>query len=96
MQDFIDGKCFPFTFIVNDPSGNSFLQNPNAPNRDEYCKVEHYPRTANDYITMGYNPDLAESQAMADAEKHKEFVQEQSQTLKESVKSKKGGMTEEE
>ena len=26
-----DGKVFPFTFELIDPSGNSFIQNPNAP-----------------------------------------------------------------
>jgi zinc finger protein len=61
LQEYIDGKRFPFTFIVEDPSGNSYVQNPNAPSKDEYCKTEFYPRTAEDYIKMGYNSELAQS-----------------------------------
>jgi zinc finger protein len=71
-----DGRHFPFTFIIEDPSGNSFLQNPNAPSRDEYTKIEHFPRSAEDYVTMGYNPDLADSQAKEDEDKHKVFLKE--------------------
>ena len=56
----MEGKKYPFTVILDDPSGNSFIQNPNAPNKDNYCTIENYPRSAQDYITMGYNPDLAE------------------------------------
>lgn len=29
----VDGE-FPFTMVVDDPSGNSFVENPSAPNKD--------------------------------------------------------------
>jgi len=35
----------PFQFIIDDPSGNSFLENPKAPNRDSQMTVAHYART---------------------------------------------------
>ena len=35
LTDMQEGKTLPFTFEVSDPSGNSFIQNPNAPNPDE-------------------------------------------------------------
>ena len=59
IREFIDGRRFPFTFILEDPSGNSFIQNPNAPNKDTYMKVEYYARSANDYEVMGYNEDAS-------------------------------------
>ena len=55
----MDGRRFPFTFILEDPSGNSFIQNPNAPNTDTYMKTEFYPRTTEHYMTMGYNEDAS-------------------------------------
>lgn len=30
---------FPFTMVVDDPSGNSFVENPSAPNRDPALTV---------------------------------------------------------
>jgi len=46
---------------LEDPSGNSFVQNPSAPTKDTYCTTEYYPRSAEDYINMGYNAELAQS-----------------------------------
>lgn len=30
----------PFTMVVDDPSGNSFVENPSAPNKDPALKVK--------------------------------------------------------
>lgn len=49
----------PFTFIIEDPSGNSHVQNPSAPTRDHYCKKTHWIRTKEEYETMGYPVDQA-------------------------------------
>lgn len=54
-----EGRVFPFTFEVYDPSGNSFVQNPNAPNADTACVNRTFLRTIEDYQTMGYNVDEA-------------------------------------
>jgi len=59
IQEFIDGRRFPFTFILDDPSGNSFIQNPQAPNKDIYMNSEFYARTHQHYIDMGYNEDAS-------------------------------------
>lgn len=32
---------FPFTMVVDDPSGNSFVENPSAPNKDPSLTVRH-------------------------------------------------------
>jgi zinc finger protein len=44
----------PFTFIVEDPSGNSFVENPSAPTADQYCKKTHWIRSLEEYNLMGY------------------------------------------
>lgn len=47
LNKYIDANedIFPFTFRLCDPSGNSFIQNPNAPNPDPNLKIEKFPRT---------------------------------------------------
>jgi len=44
---------------------------------------------------MGYNAELAQSQADTDAEKHKEFMASQKAPAEKKIKAKKG-MTKEE
>jgi zinc finger protein len=49
LQDYADAKVLPFTFLLIDPSGNSFIQNPNAPKVDPSLKEDKFMRTAIDY-----------------------------------------------
>ncbi|KAH3766532.1 nucleolar zincfinger protein [Pelomyxa schiedti] len=35
----------PFSFVLDDPAGNSFIQNPSAPAEDPQLLVEHYTRS---------------------------------------------------
>ena len=39
----------PFKFIIEDPSGNSFVENPSAPTADQYCKKTHWIRSIEEY-----------------------------------------------
>lgn len=34
LKEYSEGKRYPFKFIVEDPSGNSYVQNPSAPTAD--------------------------------------------------------------
>ncbi|NWY89522.1 ZPR1 protein, partial [Loxia curvirostra] len=43
----------PFTFILDDPSGNSFVENPRAPHRDEALLVTHYRRSPQQCALLG-------------------------------------------
>ncbi|KAJ7426866.1 zinc finger protein ZPR1 [Willisornis vidua] len=43
----------PFTFIIDDPSGNSFVENPHAPRRDDALVVTHYRRTPQQAAMLG-------------------------------------------
>jgi zinc finger protein len=66
LREFAEGKKFPFKFIVEDPSGNSYVQNPSAPTADQYCKKTHWIRTVEDYAVMGYPADQASVEAHND------------------------------
>lgn len=53
-----DPSVLPFFLIVNDPSGNSYIANPFAPLMDINLKEEHYERTKEQLIDMGFVSDL--------------------------------------
>lgn len=43
----------PFRIVVDDPSGNSFVENPTAPSADPGLSVVHYPRSADQDRWLG-------------------------------------------
>ncbi|NWX20561.1 ZPR1 protein, partial [Aegotheles bennettii] len=47
----------PFTLIIDDPSGNSFVENPHAPRRDEALVVTRYRRSPQQAAVLGLEPD---------------------------------------
>ena len=55
LNDALDGKKYPFEFTLDDPSGNSFIENPYAPQSDPGIKVEYYERTKEMTESMGYS-----------------------------------------
>ena len=55
LSDTLDGKKFPFLFILDDPSGNSFIENPFAPQTDPNIKVSFFERTKEMAESMGYS-----------------------------------------
>ena len=66
LEKFRAAECMPFTFILEDPSGNSYIENPQAPTPDPYCKRTEWLRTAAEYQEMGYQPDAASLAAEED------------------------------
>ncbi|NXV84783.1 ZPR1 protein, partial [Calonectris borealis] len=46
-----------FTFIIDDPSGNSFVENPRAPQKDDALVVTHYRRTPQQAAMLGLESD---------------------------------------
>ncbi|XP_075695913.1 zinc finger protein ZPR1 [Rhinoderma darwinii] len=52
LQSLKDGEI-PFTFILDDPSGNSFVENPFAPQKDEALTVTHYRRSKEQDSLLG-------------------------------------------
>jgi zinc finger protein len=70
-----EGKEMPYHFIIDDPSGNSFVQNPHAPARDVYVSIKHYERTKKDLAMMGYAWDDTVDEE-AEKEERKEVNEE--------------------
>ncbi|KAM4015568.1 zinc finger protein ZPR1 [Anomaloglossus baeobatrachus] len=52
LQSLKDGET-PFTFIIDDPSGNSFVENPFAPHKDEALVVTQYRRSREQDSLLG-------------------------------------------
>ncbi|CAL8400638.1 unnamed protein product [Arctogadus glacialis] len=46
-----------FTLIIEDPSGNSFVENPVAPQKDEAMTVTHFTRTVDQDAQLGLYPE---------------------------------------
>lgn len=53
------GEVLPFHIIVNDPSGNSFIENPFVPAKDPHMKVGFYYRSAEQDISLGLKPSTS-------------------------------------
>ncbi|KAF4794202.1 zinc finger protein [Turdus rufiventris] len=58
----------PFTFILDDPSGNSFVENPHAPQRDEALVVTHYRRTPQQAAALGLEAEEVDAKLPDTAE----------------------------
>ncbi|XP_060764687.1 zinc finger protein ZPR1 [Neoarius graeffei] len=54
-----------FTLIINDPSGNSFIQNPFAPQKDQALSVSHYKRTPEQKTALGIQESEPEEEEKA-------------------------------
>ncbi|MCQ2821528.1 MAG: ZPR1-type zinc finger protein [archaeon] len=51
----VEGKNLPFEFILDDPSGRSFIENPFAPQTDQGITLKFYERTKEQLEAMGYS-----------------------------------------
>lgn len=71
LERFVNGDAVPFTFIIEDPSGNSNIENPQAPTPDPYCKVTHWARSRDEYVALGFAAELIDGQLKEDAAKVK-------------------------
>ncbi|CAF1109848.1 unnamed protein product [Rotaria sordida] len=52
-----------FHFELDDPSGNSFIENPNAPHRDEQMKIKKYRRTSEQNTYLGIDEETTENES---------------------------------
>ena len=53
LEAMADGNKFPFQLILDDPAGNSFIENPYAPKSDHHLVLAHYDRTAEEDARLG-------------------------------------------
>lgn len=63
-----EASALPFTVILDDPSGNSFLENPFAPSRDPHMHATFYRRSPEQDSFCGLNPDAEAAEAEATGE----------------------------
>merc|ERR1719198_2141244 len=47
------GEDIPFTIVVKDPAGNSFIENPYAPAKDPNMKISYFERTSEQNEALG-------------------------------------------
>jgi len=62
---------FPFVFVLDDPAGNSFIENPLAPAADPSLDVAHYKRTKeqNEELCLNDTEDMEGADERAEAQK---------------------------
>lgn len=77
LQETSEGKHLPFTFIIDDPSGNSFIENPKAPSIDHVLKTKNYIRTVEDYEQIGFQGEQLKGSKLSDKRK---FISESAQS----------------
>jgi len=51
------GNIVPFTISIDDPSGNSFIENPQAPQKDPHMSSKFYFRTPEQDVSLGLQPN---------------------------------------
>lgn len=55
LDDIMAGKAMGTRIILDDPAGNSYLQNVYAPDEDPEITIEHYERTFEHNEELGLN-----------------------------------------
>ena len=53
------GGELPFKIVVDDPAGNSFVENPNAPAKDIQMRTSYYRRSAEQDVSLGLQPETS-------------------------------------
>ncbi|KAJ1855824.1 nucleolar zinc-finger protein [Coemansia sp. RSA 2703] len=80
-----EGSEYAFTMVVDDPSGNSYVENLCAPNPDPKLSVHYYRRTREQMIQLGaLNPD-AEDVEQLEQQKKAHFDMREEMRAAESV-----------
>lgn len=55
----------PFTVVISDPTGNSFIENPSAPHKDDRLKEVHFVRSRQQNIEIGAMADDEDDETAA-------------------------------
>ena len=89
LTDTLNGDKFPFEVILDDPSGNSFIENPYAPQTDPSIKVSYFERTKEMAEQMGYSLDNQKLEQNGGENKKSEEKKENENEKKDENNSKK-------
>ena len=92
LDDTLNGDKFPFELILDDPSGNSFIENPYAPQTDPSIKVSYFDRTKEMAEAMGFSLENQkieqnDNEIKEDKKEEKEKEKEQKNEIKEENKN---------
>ncbi|KAJ3296656.1 hypothetical protein HDU79_006067 [Rhizoclosmatium sp. JEL0117] len=60
LQSYLDGPSEDFTIEINDPAGNSYIENLRAPNKDPQMKLAQYKRTPEMNEALGLHQEQEE------------------------------------
>lgn len=60
----------PFTLIIEDISGNSFIENPVAPSTDSNCKTSYFKRSKEQDETLGFYEQTGSAEKKQNDDKH--------------------------
>ena len=71
---YAEGKQFPLTIKLRDPSGNSNIKNPFAPRLDKQMEVSYFRRTLDELKHMGYSIENAQQEMKMEEERELEVV----------------------
>ena len=85
------GLELPFTMVLDDPTGNSHIENPSAPASDPNLKTIHYIRTKPQNIMVGLGPNAGGGRSDAAPKKSDSEVM---QKVKDKSLSKREGWIE--
>lgn len=66
---YADGKHFPLTVKLKDPSGNSNIKNPFAPRIDKQMEISYFRRTLEELGKMGYSIENAKEEQRMEKER---------------------------
>lgn len=89
LNNVLELKSFPFTFIIDDPAGNSFIENPFAPNTDPYAKIKFYDRTIEMCQEMGYGYNMNEENENENKNQENENENQENVELKQEIEEPK-------
>ena len=90
LTDTLNGDKFPFELILDDPSGNSFIENPYAPQTDPSIKVSYFDRTKEMIEQMGFSVENQKQEMQSgentDNKEKKENVENKENAEKKEIK----------
>ncbi|XP_048588478.1 zinc finger protein ZPR1 [Nematostella vectensis] len=86
MKECIEGEK-SFTFVIDDPSGNSFIENPLAPKADPNLATKEYTRTAEQNLKLNIQPEKQEQTKKEADEKKPEELKDEVQIFQTNCNS---------
>lgn len=72
LNSWLENETVHFTVVLDDPAGNSYIENPCAPAHDPKMTIKHYNRTPEQNLAIGLNETEPISQEITDEDLREE------------------------